>query len=62
MAAEYGQEAGLDALPVDPVVDLRGDFVEALAAGLDFEGLGGLLQGFLPYGMSVGRKDRCYPE
>lgn len=43
MAAEDGQEAGLDALLADPFVDGGRDFVETLAAGLDFEGLGGLL-------------------
>lgn len=36
MAAEDGQEAGLDVLAADPLGDGRGELVEAGAAGCDF--------------------------
>ncbi len=40
MAAEDGQQTGLDSLLPDPIGDGCGDFVKALAAGLGFEGVG----------------------
>ena len=49
MAAEDCQKAGLDSLLTNPFGHRRGDLVETLASGLDFEGVGGLLQMLLPF-------------